>query len=320
MAMETEKFIVGVDVAKAELVIHFQASGKQVSLSNTPSEIKRWLKQQPDNTALCVEATNVFHLDLVELAYARGFAVYVVDGFQLSNYRKGVGGRVKTDASDASLLARFLDRERDQLRPWTPPPAVYGELQSLLRRRAVMVASRTSMLQSWANEKSSKEALNGLLKHMEKIDLLLQKKLKALLREAGLLVQVERCQAIEGIGFLTATALVMNFMRGDFRNSDAFIAFLGMDLKVSDSGQQSGRRRLTKRGCAETRRLLHNAAMSASRTAAWKGNYEHNRNRGKATTEALVILARKLARIAFALLKSQGEYISKEPKEACPQP
>ncbi|MDD2050885.1 transposase, partial [Pseudomonas putida] len=172
------------------------------------------------------------------------------------------------------------------------PPAVYSELQSLLRRRAVMVASRTSMLQSWTNEKSMRKAFDGVLKEMAKVDLLLRKRIKDLLREADLLEQVERCQAIEGIGFLTATALVMNFIRGDFRNSDAFIAFLGMDLKVSDSGQHAGRRRLTKRGCSETRRLLHNASMSASRTAAWKGNYEHSRNRGKATTEALVILAR----------------------------
>ncbi|MGH8465907.1 MAG: IS110 family transposase, partial [Pseudomonas sp.] len=37
-------------------------------------------------------------------------------------------------------------------------------------------------------------------------------------------------------------------------------------------------------------------------------------------TEALVILARKLARVAFALLKSQGEYIPKGPKVPCPQP
>lgn len=320
MAMETNTFIVGVDVAKAELVIHFQDSGTCITLSNTPSAIKKWLKQQPGNTALCVEATNVFHLDLVQLAYAKGFAVYVVDGFQLSNYRKGVGGRVKTDVSDACLLARFLDRESDQLRPWAPPPAVYSELQSLLRRRAVMVASRTSMMQSWTNEKSMRKAFDSVLKELDKVELLMRKKLKELLREAGLLGQVERCQAIEGIGFLTATALVMNFIRGDFRNSDAFIAFLGMDLKVSDSGQQAGRRRLTKRGCSETRRLLHNASMSASRTPAWKGNYEHSRNRGKATTEALVILARKLARVAFALLKTQGEYVSKGPKVHCPQP
>ncbi len=77
---------------------------------------------------------------------------------------------------------------------------------------------------------------------------------------------------------------------------------------------------MTKRGCSEVRRLLHNAAMSASRSEAWKEVYEHYRNTGKATTQALVILARKLARVAFALMKNQGEYISKGGRNVCPQP
>ncbi|MGJ3441863.1 IS110 family transposase, partial [Pseudomonas sp. Je.1.5.c] len=35
-------------------------------------------------------------------------------------------------------------------------------------------------------------------------------------------------------------------------------------------------------------------------------------------TQALVILARKLARVAFALMKNQGEYITRAMKLACP--
>ncbi|MEA5671121.1 transposase, partial [Pseudomonas sp. MH2] len=146
---------------------------------------------------------------------------------------------------------------------------------------------------------------------------LIQKKIKEVLREAGLQEQVARCQAVEGIGFLTATALVMAFVRGEFKSSDSYIAFLGMDLRVNDSGQKNGRRRLTKRGCSEIRRLLHNAAMAASRSAAWKGLYEQHLSTGKATTQALVILARKLARVAFALMKNQDEYVTKGAKLAC---
>lgn len=320
MAMRSGRFIIGVDVAKVELVSYYQDSAQQHSLRNTPSEIRKWLDLQPAHSAICVEATNIYHLDLVEMAYEKGFEVYVVDGYQLSNYRKGIGGRVKTDASDACLLARFLEREGSSLRPWTPPPAVYGKLQSLLRRRAALVSARTSLSQSWANETTLKEAFDSFAKSLEGLDLLIQKKIKVLLREAGLAEQVARCQKIEGIGFLTAVALVTAFIRGEFKTSDAYIAFLGMDLKVSDSGQKSGRRCLTKRGCSEVRRLLHNAAMSASRSAAWKEVYEHYRNTGKATTQALVILARKLARVAFALMKNQGEYISKGGRNVCPQP
>ncbi|WP_166367316.1 IS110 family transposase [Pseudomonas akapageensis] len=320
MATRVARSITGVDVAKVELVTYQIEADELESVKNDKPAIKRWLSGLPVNTAIAVEATNTYHLDLVELAYEAGFEVYVIDGFQLSNYRKGIGGRSKTDASDARLLARFLKNEGDDLRPWTPPPAVYGKLQSLLRRRATLVEARTSLTQSWSNDASLKAAFKTFSASMEKLDLLIQKKLKDVLREAGLMEQVSRCQAVEGIGFLTATALVMAFVRGDFKNSDSYIAFLGMDLRVTDSGQKSGRRRLTKRGCSEIRRLLHNAAMSASRSAAWKSVYAHHRNSGKATTQVLVILARKLARLAFALMKNQSEYLAQEPKMACPQP
>lgn len=320
MAMQVAGSIVGVDVAKVELVTYQIDSDSLELLRNDKPTIKHWLRGLPINTAIAVEATNTYHLDLVELAHEAGFAVYVIDGFQLSNYRKGVGGRSKTDASDARLLARFLKNEGDDLRPWTPPPPVYGKLQSLIRRRAALVEARTSLTQSWSKEASLNAAFKTLSASMDKLDLLIQKQLKDVLREAGLLEQVARCQAVEGIGFLTATALVMAFIRGEFRSGDSYIAFLGMDLRVADSGQKSGRRRLTKRGCSEVRRLLHNAAMSASRSAAWKSFYEHHRNAGKATTQVLVMLARKLARVAFALMKNQSEYLTQGQKMASPQP
>jgi len=146
------------------------------------------------------------------------------------------------------------------------------------------------------------------VKSMQQLETLIEKTINDQLKEAGLLAQLKRCLKVEGIGFLTGARLVTAFQRGDFRNADAFIAFLGMDLRVLKSGQKDGRRSLTKRGDPEARRLLHNAAMSASRTAAWKGFYEEQRARGFSTTQALVMLARKLARVVFALLKGQSEY------------
>ena len=125
-----------------------------------------------------------------------------------------------------------------------------------------------------------------------------------------------RCEAVEGIGPLSACALVMAFLRGDFRNSDAFVAFLGLDVRVRDSGKQVQRRRLSKRGDPEIRRLLHNAAMAARRHPYWANVYQRYRDRGLQTTQALVILARKLARIAFALMKNQTTYQAKA-RPAC---
>ncbi|SDG32161.1 transposase, partial [Phytopseudomonas seleniipraecipitans] len=102
--------------------------------------------------------------------------------------------------------------------------------------------------------------------------------------------------------------LNMAFLRGTFRNSDAFIAFLGLDVRMKESGRYCGQRKITKQGDPEIRRLLHNAAMAAARTQRWQEVYQGYLKRGLKRTEALTILARKLARIAFALMQKQVDY------------
>lgn len=310
MAMSVSAFkpIVGVDVAKNELVIYQAERDLLETISNDKAAIKNWLKALPARVDIAIESTNIYHLEFADLAYEAGCTVYMVGGYELSHYRKGVKVRAKTDALDAKLLARYLKNEYEELHPWTPPSPLYRRLLSLFRRRAALVQARIGLVQSWKNEPLLKSAFAEQIASMQRLEILVEKLINEQLKEAGLLASLKRCMKVEGIGFLTGARLIVAFQRGDFRNADAFIAFLGMDLRVSQSGQKDGRRSLTKRGDPEARRLLHNAAMSASRTAAWKGFYEEQRARGFSTTQALVMLARKLARVVFALLKGQSEY------------
>jgi transposase len=67
--------------------------------------------------------------------------------------------------------------------------------------------------------------------------------------------------SIAGAGPLTAVSMMACFHSREFRHADAFIAFLGMDVRVRESGQFRGRRTLTKRGDPKLRRLLFTAAM-----------------------------------------------------------
>ena len=311
MAISVVKPIVGVDVAKNELVIYQAELDLLETITNDKAAIKKWLKALPTPVDLAIESTNIYHLEFADLAHEAGCTIYMVGGYELSHYRKGVKIRAKTDALDAKLLARYLKNEYEELHPWIPPSPLYRRLLSLFRRRAALVQARVGLVQSWANEPLLKTAFAEQLASIRRLEILVEKMINDHLNEAGLLAQLKRCMKVEGIGFLTGARLIAAFQRGDFRNADAFIAFLGMDLRVSKSGQKDGRRSLTKRGDPEARRLLHNAAMSASRTPAWKGFYEAQRARGFSTTQALVILARKLARVVFALLKGQSEYQAK---------
>jgi transposase len=302
--MTSQVAVIGIDVAKDSLSICDTRTGEVFELLNESRSVKGWLKTLPPGCSIAVEATGTYHVLVATHAHARGHRIYLINGYRLSNYRKGIGGRNKDDRSDAQLLARYLAHEQTQLEQWQP----HCRLQTLLHRRSVVVRSGMSLRQSFSQDRELASVLKPVLKRMAALEARLEEMIQSVLEDAGLAVQSKRCQKIEGIGPLTAAALNMAFLRGHFRNSDAFIAFIGLDVRLKESGRYNGRRKLTKQGDPEIRRLLHNAAMAAARTQRWKALYQSYLARGLKKIEALTILARKLARIAFALMTSQQPY------------
>jgi transposase len=75
-----------------------------------------------------------------------------------------------------------------------------------------------------------------------------------------------RVCTITGVGPIVGTALVNTLERVPLKSADAFVAFTGLDPLPDDSGQHRGKRRLSKRGPAELRRLLYLAALSTIKT------------------------------------------------------
>lgn len=308
MTTGLESVLVGIDVSKAELVIARNDTDQIEILSNNLTSIRRWLKSLPARAKVALEATGIYHRQVARLVHEAGHSLYLLDAYKLSHYRDGVGTRAKTDLADARLILRYLTRELDELKPWIPPHDAFYRVQSLMRRRAALVQTRVALSQSLQDIPELKQAARQLDQHIRRIEQMIAQRIKQALTEAGWHSDAQRCDAIEGVGPLTAMALANTFHRGRFKNSDAFIAYLGMDVKVRDSGTQRGRRKLTKKGDPELRRLLYNAAMAARKTSAWKGLYESYLTQGLQPIQALVKLARKLARIAFALMQNQTTY------------
>jgi len=271
MTILTSQTVVGIDIAKAEIVVYRTDRQTTDIIKNDRTALKRWLKTLPAQSAVAVEATNIYHLDTVELAHAMGHQVYVVDAYRVSNYRRGIGQRAKNDPCDARLLARYLTNEQDELRIWNPPPKAYTSLKSLLHRRATLIQNHAGLMLSWANEPLLKKVQSAQQKAFKQADQAIQKLLRKVSKEAGIEENINRC-------------------------------------KVDDSGKKNSPRYLTKKGDPEVRRLAYNAAMAACRSAKWKPFYESYLARGFSKTQALVALARKLCRVAFALMKNQSEY------------
>lgn len=178
-------------------------------------------------------------------------------------------------------------------------------LWALIKRRAVVVETRKQLQQSL---KDVQLAHQSLMTQFKLVLARIDQRIKTLLGELGWNVDYRRCRSIPGIGPVNVAALVCAFHRGSFAGSNAFIAYLGMDIRRRESGQYKGKRKLTKRGESELRRLLYCAAQPARCHARFDDYYQAQIDKRHAKIAAKVILARKLARIAFTLMTRQQNF------------
>lgn len=307
--MQSALFI-GVDVAKDSVMVACsQASFAAHTVPNQLTALKAFLRTLPAQSSIAMEATGSYHQCLADLAHQLGLRVYVLNPKDLYHYAKGVGMRAKTDRVDAALIARFLANEGAQLRPYQPATAEQRKVDQLLRRRAKIVSLKTALQLACADTPSIRRETHSLVKGfaalLKKIDRQLAELQQAMPERAQ---ELKRLQSIPGVGPLTACWLANLMDRVKFRNSDALVAFAGMDPRPCDSGQKRGKRRLSKRGPAEGRRLLFNAAMAAARCTVWKETCTRCREQGWPSTAAIMILARKILRIALAMYKTQTNF------------
>lgn len=303
--MDHKQTAYGVDVSAASLVIATYEGDSLSEIANTPEAISAWLTSLPEGSVVAMEATGRYHLVLAHLAQAAGLQVYVLNPQALKHYAQAVGLRAKTDRVDAQLIARYVVHERQKLRPWTAPAPQAEALSQLLQRRHALVNARKALMQSLAGVSALKAERHALLASMQRmigrLELLIGQELA---RTPELLALQRRLISIVGIGPIVAAGLVAALSRLRFTRAESFIAYTGLDPRPDDSGTRRGRRRLTKHGPALLRCLLYNAGMAASHSKLFRTHYAALLARGLQTTEAIVILGRKLARIAFALYRS----------------
>lgn len=301
---------VGVDVGSLHLDVAVQGNAGVRRLANTDAAISRWLKELPAGSVVAMESTGRYHRRLAELAHVAGMIVFVLDPRAVHHYARGMGQRGNTDRLDAQLLARLIEREHGKLRPWQPPSDLEVKLSELIRQRASITQATSSLSQGLHPEAAAAVDFTPLFKQFDSTlrapDTEILGVARALPEGKAALASV---MSVPGIGLLTGATLLPVFQRLAKRGSDAVVAFFGMDPRPSESGKHIGSRTLSKHGDAYARKLFYTAAMSAVRTSeVWRAYLERQRTKGLPTTAALVIVGRKLLRIAFALFKSNSTY------------
>jgi transposase len=278
-------------------------------IDNTRNAILVWLRTLPRGSRLGMESTATYHELLANLAHKAGLQVFVANSRDVRRYAQGVGCRGKTDRISAEVIARYVAREHADLHAYVPPTKEQLALKQLLKRRAKLTVTKAALTQSLRGlpgaGREIKRLMTGIDELIAHIDRLSERTLQKLTsaREAA-----EHIRTIAGFGALSSAYLGYSFTRHPFSNSDSVVAFSGLDPRAEDSGKKHGRRRLSKRGPSEERRILFNCARSASRTKVWRPYYQAQRAKGLSATAATVILARKMLRVAFALYKHKQPF------------
>lgn len=295
----------GADVDSRSFVI--AEAGHAVAphrITNEHRAILAWLRSVPPGSRLGLESTGAYHELLADLAHRAGLQVFVLNARDVRRYAQGVGCRGKTDRVDAAVIARYVAREHAELHAYAPPSKEQRALSRLMKRRAKLVVIKGALTQSLRGLPGVRQELKHVTAQLDRlisqVERLMQRALQQLpaARQAA-----QQIATIPGYGPLGSTCLGYTFSRIPYANSDAVIAHTGFDPRPADSGQKHGRRRLSKRGPSETRRVLFNCAMSASKTKLWRPYYQAQRAKGLSSTAAIVILARKMLRVAFAVYK-----------------
>lgn len=311
--MQADQKYIGADIGKHQIVLASldRSEAKPRTISNTSSEISRWLRATPKHTSLAMEASGGYHCLLADMAQAQGLSVYVLNPMHVHHYAIALGSRGKTDLLDAQVIARYLAQEHGQLRRYERESDEVKALRELQALRAAVVKSRT-LLRLSRQRLSAADGdgrIQALIVQMRQISDQMQAELvRRIKSNAEMSSGYQLLTGITGIGALTGVALTILFGRIPFASSDAAVAYCGLDPRPKESGRLVGVRRLSKQGDKRLRTLLYNAASASLRSPIFKRYYQSLRNRGLASTAAVVIIARKLLRIAYGVWRTKRPF------------
>ena len=249
----------------------------------------------------------------------------------------------KNDYRDAEAIAEAACRP--QMRFVQPKTVEQQDVQSVLRVREGLVTTKTKMTNqirgllaeygyivkqgtsSLKNQlpklfdRKIDNNLSDLMKNMLEMQYELVKMLEEKIATCDAMLKTfvkgdERCERlmkIEGIGIITATAIIALVGNGNgFKNGRHFSAFLGLVPRQHSSGNTQKLLGISKRGDEYVRRMLIHGARSAiirgktkeDSRSRWIQQLIHKCGMNRAT----VALANKNARIAMSLLLSGQSY------------
>ncbi|WP_337569964.1 IS110 family transposase [Hallella sp.] len=310
---------IGIDISKATFVAAFpvERGYRTETFQNDAKGIRRFISKLSSDTHHCVmEATGNYCFLLLYLLDKAGIRASLVNPKKIKNYARVMLSVTKTDAKDACLIADFGERFKPE--PYKFP----SEQIMLLKQKKTVIRQFQKQLTATKNLHTSLEPLpvkdKKCIQSLKQTTAFLEKQIKYMQQEMEEVVsevfarQLKALTSIKGIGVTLASALII--ATGGFTyfdNAKQLSRFAGICPTIERSGTSINiRGHINRNGDENLRSMLYVAAWSASRhNKACRECYQRLRSNGKSGKLAMIAVANKLIRQAFAVVTSNSSYI-----------
>jgi transposase len=296
---------VGIDVAKAELVIAIRPSGERWTVANDEGGIRALLKHlHQHSTALVVlEATGGYERAVVAALAAARLPVVVANPRQVRDFARATGQLAKTDQIDADTLALFAERVRPE--PRALPDQAATAFDALLTRRRqlleMIVAERNRLEHALAVRRGISQHIHWLERQLHDVDRDLDDAIKA---SPVWRAKEDLLRSAPGVGPVLSRTLIGALPELGTLPRKQIAALVGVAPMARDSGVLRGKR-LVWGGRAPVRAALFMAALVGTRcNPVLRAFYHRLRAAGKPKKVALTACMRKLLTILNAMVRT----------------
>ncbi len=305
----------GIDISKDVFDV-MDAEGRYLQFTNDLKGFKSFLKEIERKGCFVMEATGVYHTQLADFLYAESVFVSVVNPLVIKRFIQMNPRRIKTDKSDAEMICKYA--RQHELKADRPSSKYVKESRIISENIDLFIKGRTMIKNRLhAMEHKSPKHRSILIKPLEKTISDLTTQIKKLERELKKLIEeneadlFSRLQTIPGIGKSTAMFMIVlsdGFKK--FESAKQFTCYIGMTPVEKRSGSSvRGRSGISKQGNPKLRNLLFMCSFNACKSnKTCRELYERILAKGKCKKLALIAVANKLMKQAFAIAKSRLIY------------
>lgn len=297
----------GVDVSKSRLDVALWPGGEAWSVNNTAKGRAALVRRLAEIgvEAVAFEPTGGLERPLAAALADAGLPGRRVDAWRVRRFAEALGRRVKTDAVDAAVLARFAG----EVAMGEPEPHAAADpvLRRLVAARGQLVAETVRLKAQAAQADDAFTA--GLVRDRLA---LAKRQLAAVMKALRAHVQADPALrrrrdllvSAPGVAEIAALTLMAELPELGLRDGKRIASLAGLAPHHRQSGRNPGRSAIAG-GRAHLRRVLYMCALSAARfNPGWKAWREQLGARGKPKKVTLVAVMRKLLVTLNAMLKA----------------